>query len=243
MTSLLRHGAHDVGSRRASVLHTNGAFTTMVLALTFSTGVIDAASYIGLHQVFTANMTGNVVFAGLGLSGVEDIPVFRAVTALGSFLAGAFLVGRLQRGLPKETRCPTSSAVTLVVAGCGVLVSGVLYAVLPESVVLLDGLTAVLGLAMGAQAAVARRIAVSDVSTVVVTMTLASWMIDGPLRRDGRAASLRRFGAVTTMVAGAVTGALVIHVDVTLAFLLCSALMLAVAGAAFFARSPAVTTD
>ena len=36
-----------------------------LLALTFVTGVIDAASVLGLGHVFVANMTGNVVFVGL----------------------------------------------------------------------------------------------------------------------------------------------------------------------------------
>ena len=36
-----------------------------LLALTFSTGVIDAVSYLGLGRVFTANMTGNIAPAEL----------------------------------------------------------------------------------------------------------------------------------------------------------------------------------
>ncbi|MDX6641084.1 MAG: hypothetical protein QOF12_2095, partial [Solirubrobacteraceae bacterium] len=31
-----------------------------LLVLTFSTGLVDAVSYLGLGRVFTANMTGNV---------------------------------------------------------------------------------------------------------------------------------------------------------------------------------------
>ena len=34
-----------------------------LLALTFSTGLVDAVSYLGLGRVFTANMTGNIVLA------------------------------------------------------------------------------------------------------------------------------------------------------------------------------------
>ena len=36
----------------------------LLLALTLVTGLVDAVSYLALGRVFTANMTGNVVFLG-----------------------------------------------------------------------------------------------------------------------------------------------------------------------------------
>jgi len=38
--------------------------TALLLVLTITTGVIDAVSVLGLGRVFTANMTGNIVFMG-----------------------------------------------------------------------------------------------------------------------------------------------------------------------------------
>jgi hypothetical protein len=40
-----------------------------LLALTFTTGLVDAVSYLALGRVFTANMTGNVVLLGFGIAG------------------------------------------------------------------------------------------------------------------------------------------------------------------------------
>jgi hypothetical protein len=37
---------------------------TVLGFLTFATGLVDAASVLGLGHVFTANMTGNVAFLG-----------------------------------------------------------------------------------------------------------------------------------------------------------------------------------
>ena len=37
----------------------------MLLLLSATTGLVDAASVLGLGKVFTANMTGNLVLAGL----------------------------------------------------------------------------------------------------------------------------------------------------------------------------------
>src|SRR3954467_8484538 len=60
-----------------------------LLALTFTTGLVDAVSYLGLGRVFTANMTGNVVLLGFGIAGAGGLPVVAPVVSLLSFLVGA----------------------------------------------------------------------------------------------------------------------------------------------------------
>ena len=47
-----------------------------LLVLTFTTGLVDAVSYLGLGHVFTANMTGNIVFLGFGIAGGTELPVW-----------------------------------------------------------------------------------------------------------------------------------------------------------------------
>ena len=37
--------------------------------MTFTTGIVDAASFLALGHVFTANMTGNIVLLGFALRG------------------------------------------------------------------------------------------------------------------------------------------------------------------------------
>jgi predicted outer membrane repeat protein len=56
-----------------------------LFGLTFVTGLIDAVSFLGLGHVFTANMTGNVVFVGFALGGAADLSVLRSLAALGAF--------------------------------------------------------------------------------------------------------------------------------------------------------------
>jgi hypothetical protein len=46
-------------------------------------------SYFGLGRVFTANMTGNIVFLGFGIAGSGGLPVLAPLVSLGSFLLGA----------------------------------------------------------------------------------------------------------------------------------------------------------
>jgi uncharacterized membrane protein YoaK (UPF0700 family) len=43
----------------------------MLLVMTGTTGLVDAVSYLGLGHVFTANMTGNIVFLGLCVMNAE----------------------------------------------------------------------------------------------------------------------------------------------------------------------------
>src|SRR3989475_4475179 len=67
----------------------------LLLALTVTTGLIDAVSVLGLGRVFTANMTGNVVFLGFALARVPGFSLVRSLAALAAFLAGAVIGGRL----------------------------------------------------------------------------------------------------------------------------------------------------
>ena len=66
-----------------------------LFGLTFVTGVIDAVSFLGLGHVFTANMTGNVVFLGFAIAGTADVAVGRSLAALCAFASGSVVGGRL----------------------------------------------------------------------------------------------------------------------------------------------------
>ena len=71
-----------------------------MLALTFSTGVIDAVGYLGLDKVFTGNMTGNVVILGMALAGADGLPIIGPLIALFAFMVGAAISGRTLRARP-----------------------------------------------------------------------------------------------------------------------------------------------
>src|SRR5258706_1096577 len=64
-----------------------------LFGLTFVTGLIDALSFRGLGHVFTANMTGNVVFVGFALGGATDVSLPRSLAALGAFASGGVAGG------------------------------------------------------------------------------------------------------------------------------------------------------
>src|ERR1700688_1204334 len=66
-----------------------------LLGMTAVTGLVDAVSFLSLGHVFTANMTGNVVFLAFAIERVSRLSVARSCTALLAFLAGAVLGGRI----------------------------------------------------------------------------------------------------------------------------------------------------
>lgn len=67
----------------------------ILLGMTATTGIVDAVSLLALRHVFTANMTGSVVFLGFALAGVQDFSIPRSSMALVAFLLGAAAGGRL----------------------------------------------------------------------------------------------------------------------------------------------------
>src|SRR5207237_7974928 len=71
------------------------ASPAILLAMTAVTGVVDAVSFLAMGHVFTANMTGNIVFLGFALAGAAGLSVSRSSVALIAFLAGAVCGGRM----------------------------------------------------------------------------------------------------------------------------------------------------
>jgi uncharacterized membrane protein YoaK (UPF0700 family) len=193
--------------------------------LTLVTGLVDAACYLGLGRVFTANQTGNVVLLAFGAARAQGLPVLAPTVSLVVFLVGAAAGGRLASRLagPAGTRVPASVrrrwvTIALLAELLLVVVAGVVAVGLPvggggaRRYVVIGLLAAGLGL----QNATVRRLAVPDVTTTVLTMTLTglaaeSWLAGGRNPRVGR-----RVAAVGLIAAGALVGALLLRVDVAL---------------------------
>lgn len=200
-----------------------------MLALTFSTGVIDAVGYLGLDRVFTGNMTGNVVILGMALVGADGLPVVGPVLALGGFMAGAALGGRVLRNAAPGWTPRTTGLLSLVAATVLALtVVVVLDDENPAKPVALT-VTALLGAAMGVQAATARWIAVKDVTTVVVTSTITGLAADSVLGASRPGHTSRRFWAVVLILAGAAAGAALLQWHLGAGMALAAVICLAVA--------------
>jgi uncharacterized membrane protein YoaK (UPF0700 family) len=198
-----------------------------LLALTFTTGLVDAVSYLALGRVFAANMTGNVVLLGFGIAGSGGLPVVAPVVSLGAFLIGAGAGGFLVRRL--AGRHPILVARGLAIEACLLAIASIVAATTTvhpgnASAYVLIFLMAS---AMGLRNAIVRSIAVPDLTTTVLTMTLTGFAAESRLAGGSGDGSLRRLAAVLAMLAGAVAGAVLLKVSVSVPLALAAILALA----------------
>ena len=194
---------------RLPLLPVGHHFVTGLLLLTASTGCIDAVSYLALDKVFTGNMTGNVLFIGFSLVGAGTAPILNYAIALGGFALGSMIGGRIvgqsaKKGLPTASRA-------ILIAGAALIVGSAIYWLIVDTLSnpALLTITAILSLVMGAQVSAVKPVGNSDVTTIVVTNTLAN------LARDSRLAGgtgrnwFPRLAAIIAMGIGAAIGAAV----------------------------------
>lgn len=186
---------------------------TLMLILTFSTGVIDAVGYLGLDRVFTGNMTGNVVLLGMAVAGGDDLPVVRPALALLFFMVGAVLAGRLLRKAPAGWSGRTSVAFGSVAVGTTAIAVVVGFMDVNTDEILGSVITSALATVMGIQAAAAKRLKVAEITTVVVTSTITGLASDSRLAGGKGAFWARRALAILLIGLGAVAGGFALLID------------------------------
>jgi uncharacterized membrane protein YoaK (UPF0700 family) len=205
-----------------------GLLPPLLVGLTVITGLVDAFSYLTLGHVFVANMTGNVVFLAFGLVGVGGFSVVTSLVAIGAFILGAlgggFFRSRLSSRLHRQLAAATGSQLLLLVAG--VILSAVAGGVLHGG--LRYGLVAVLAVAMGIQNATARGLAVPDLTTTVLTMTITGIAADTHAAGGTGSRAGRRLISIAAMLGGALVGAVLIIRGQVTAALVIALILLAV---------------
>jgi len=201
----------------------------MLLVLTVITGLVDAVSYLGLDHVFTANMTGNIVLLGFGIVGSGGLPVVAPLVSLGAFLVGAGLGGLLATRIADRHRrhFVTALAIEVFLVATAAVVAAAVD--IRPNALSGDTVIALLALAMGVRNATVRLIAVPDLTTTVLTMTLTGLAADSPLFGGSGKGSTRRIAAVLAMLTGAVVGALLLNTSLALPLAVAAALALATA--------------
>lgn len=196
----------------------------LLALLTVVSGVADAASYLDLGHVFVANSTGNLVFLGFAAAGASGLSVSASLVALAGFLLGALVGGRLSI----QERADQARWLRRVLA-----VEFVLVAVAAAFAIAIGhagndrfALIAPLAIALGLQNATARALAVPDMTTTVMTLTLTGLAADSRWAGADSPRWRRRTGAVLLMLSGAFVGAvLVLHVNLPAALGLMLALI------------------
>ncbi len=202
MTSTVPHS----GPRRESRL-----LVMALLALTASTGLVDAVSLLGLGRVFAGNMTGNVVLLGVATTGTGGFSLAATLTALLSFLAGAAVVARIGRSADERRHgwlLPALGIEVVLVLTAAVLSTGLTPT---TDTALRYVVIALLALAMGARSAAVRALGVRDVSTTTVLTSLLTGLAADSVLAGGPGGGRRRLATVLSMLGGAAIGALLLE--------------------------------
>lgn len=193
----------------------HGPLPPLLVIMTLTTGLVDAFSYLTLGHVFVANMTGNIVFLGFALAGAQGFSITASLGAIAAFIVGAAFGGRLNSLFARHRGQLLGVATSIQALFLG---ASVVLAVLTPRLVAGGyryALIGVLGIAMGLQNAVARKLAVPDLTTTVLTLTITGIAADQTVEGGEGPKVGRRSVAILSMFIGGLIGAvLVLHVAI-----------------------------
>ena len=196
-------------------LDDHGVRDVLLVALTFSTGAIDAISFLVLGKVFSAFMTGNIVFLGFEVAGAPGPSTWRTVAAIAAFAVGATLGARIVAPSAGAhavwPRRVTAALAAGAVAQAVFLVVWMAVGGLPSNGSA-NALIAISALAMGMQTAAVFSLGVRAVFSTAATATWTALMGDLSTWSQTHAARRRLAAVLAALFAGAVAGAvLVVH--------------------------------
>jgi uncharacterized membrane protein YoaK (UPF0700 family) len=212
--SLLVNGNEDAGLRQPLIL----------LGMTAVTGMVDAVSFLALGHVFTANMTGNIVFLGFAIGGAAGLSISGSLKALVCFAVGAVLGGRMTRKMiPQDSGATLAHALVIETiffffAAAVSIGFTAPYADHKQKMFWVIALTAV---AMGLRNSVVRKLAIPDLTTTVLTLTIAGLAADSSLAGGDNPRWQRRCAAILAILGGAASGAAMVHYSVAAPLLVC----------------------
>ena len=213
---------------------TFGPLPPLLIAMTIVTGLVDAFSYLVLGHVFVANMTGNVVFLGFAVAGAQGFSIPASLVALVAFGVGSILGGRIvaRFGQHRGHHLAVSSGLEAVFLAISVVLAS--WSSSAPQHALRYAIIIVLSLATGIQNASIRKLAVPDLTTTVLTMTVTGIGADSALGGGAGSKSGRRVLAIGAMFVGALLGALlVLHVRIVVPLAIALVMIMFVAWASY----------
>ena len=194
-------------------LDDHGVRDVLLVALTFSTGAIDAISFLVLGKVFSAFMTGNIVFLGFEVGGAPGPSTWRTIASVAAFAVGAFLGTRVVAPTAGAhavwPRRVTAALAAGAVAQVVFLVVWVAVGGRPSNGSA-NALIAISALAMGLQTAAVFSLGVRAVFSTAATATWTALMGDLATWSQTRDERHRLASILVALFAGAVAGAVLV---------------------------------
>src|SRR6266550_2659114 len=213
-----------------------------LLGMTAVTALVDAVSFLSLGRVFTANMTGNIVLLAFATARPPGLSIARSLTALLAFLVGAVLGGRVMARTSADSQIRFAAhafllevAFLFAASVCSVGYRGDLL----EHSFQPFALIALTALAMGTRNAAVRKLAIPDLTTTVLTLTITGIGADSSIAHGNNPRLARRVQSVVAMFLGAALGAVTIRYSISAALWLGTAISALCSAALFRAlRTP-----
>jgi uncharacterized membrane protein YoaK (UPF0700 family) len=174
---------------------------SILLLLTVVTGMVDVVSFLALGRVFTANMTGNIVLLGFAVAATPGVSIKRSCTAMFAFLGGASIGGRMSLGkstAPAALAFGTEALLLLMAGSIAFILSGTLR---------LYSVIAITAVAMGIRNVAVRKLAIPDLTTTVLTLTITGLASESILAGGSNQRLGRGSAAILAMGGGAAMGA------------------------------------
>src|SRR5437868_8308390 len=183
-------------------------------ALTFSSGAIDAISFIALGKVFTAFMTGNIAFLGLRIAGAGGPGCVAILVSMAAFSVGVYLGTRAvkphgHKGAGVWPHRVTNALGLSLLGHVGFLILWFAFRGQPSN----DVAHVLLGLwafAMGIQSAAVRSLHVDGVFTTAATATFIFVMGDFVSWSESAEERVRLWGVLVSLFLGALGGGLLL---------------------------------
>jgi uncharacterized membrane protein YoaK (UPF0700 family) len=212
--------------------------------LTFSSGAVDAISFLALGKVFTAFMTGNIAFLGMRLAGAGGPGWVAVIVAMAAFSVGVYLGTWIVKPKGRAGSGVWPHRVTVALG-----LSLIWHASFLIIWLLVDGhpstdaahiLLGLWGVAMGMQSAAVRSLHVDGVFTTAATATFIFLMGDFVAWCESAEERVRLWGVLISLFFGALAGGLLlVHAQIyapVLSFV-ATALVVIVAAIAFRERA------
>jgi uncharacterized membrane protein YoaK (UPF0700 family) len=180
--------------------------------LAVSSGAIDAISFLALGKVFSAFMTGNIVFLGFRVAGAPAPGAVAILTSICAFAAGVYFAAQIVK--PSEVWDVWPQRVT-VALGVSLIAHAVFIAVWfgsngQPSVDVAHVLLGLWGFAMGMQSAAVRTLHVEGVFTTAATATIIL-VVSDITKWSATVAERRRLaGVLVSLFVGATAGGLLL---------------------------------
>jgi uncharacterized membrane protein YoaK (UPF0700 family) len=201
----------------------------LLAALTVSSGAVDAISFLALGKIFTAFMTGNIAFLGMGIAGHPGAPrIVSVLASMAGFAGGVYLATKIVKRSSQSAAHESEQATAVVWPRLTTFALGI--SLLPHLCFLaiwigtsgrpgdnlIPVLLAVWALAMGNQSAAVRQLNVGGIFTTAATATfiflVGDWANNRPLTSEEHS---RLRHVLVALAIGATAGSLLhIHAPV-----------------------------